>query len=109
MGQLLELVKLQRTIIKSGGEPEAVLHEIDLARMVALIHAAELRDRGVALINDQEIILREIVQQRRGRLPRLPAGEMAGVVLDSVTVTHLTYHFEIKISSLLDPLGFQQP
>ena len=62
----------------------------------------------MALVDHHEGILREIFHQRRGRLARLPAGQVAGVVLDPRTVPHLLHHLDIEKGSLLQPLRLQK-
>jgi hypothetical protein len=51
---LLELVEAERSVVECGGKAEAVLDERDLARAVALVHAADLRHRDVGLVDDAE-------------------------------------------------------
>ena len=42
---LLELVEPERPVVECAREPKAVVHQILLARAVAAIHAADLRER----------------------------------------------------------------
>ena len=46
----------------------------------------------MALIYDQQIVTREVVQQAEGTLSGLPTIEVAGVVLDPRAIAELTYH-----------------
>ncbi len=62
----------------------------------------------MALVDEDEGVFRQVFHQRRGRLTRFPAGEMAGVVLDPRTVPHLLHHFDIEVGPLLQPLRLQE-
>ena len=59
----------------------------------------------MTFINKQEKILREIIEQSRGRFTRFSSGQMARIVFDPVTIAQLLHHLEVKIGALLDPLG----
>jgi len=52
---LLELVEFQGAVVERGREPETVIHQCLFSRTVAIEHPVELRDRLVALVdNDQK-------------------------------------------------------
>ena len=68
--QPLELLEAQRPVVERRRQPEAVVDEVLLARAVALVHAADLRDRHVALVDEHERVARQVVDQRRRRLAR---------------------------------------
>ena len=81
---------------------------VSLARAVAAVHAAELRDRDVALVDDQQRVLGQVVDQRRRRLARLAAGEVARVVLDALAEADALHHLEVEARALLEPLRLDQ-
>ena len=60
---LLEFLEKEGPVVERGREAEAVFHEVGLARAVASAHAADLRDRDVALVDEEQEILREIVEE----------------------------------------------
>ena len=91
-GESIELLVLQRAVIQRCGQAKPVLHETNLARAVASVHRMDLRDGHMALIYDQQIVTREVVQQAEGTLTGLPTIEVAGVVLDPRAIAKLTYH-----------------
>ena len=62
----------------------------------------------MGLVNDNKEILREVVQKRAGRLPRLSKGQVAGIVLDPGTESRLPHHLHVKIGPFCDPLGLQK-
>src|SRR6266704_405802 len=107
-GQPRELVEDERTVVERGGHPEAVLDQRFLARPVAVVHAADLGYRHVALVDDDQGVLRQVLDQRRRRLAWLPARQVARVVLDPVAVAELAQHLHVEERSLLEPLRLQQ-
>ena len=104
-----ELVEGQRPVVEGRGQAEAVLDERLLARAVAGIHAPDLRDGDVGLVDEDEGILGQVVHEG-GRLgARLAAGQMPRVVLDAVAVADLPEHLHVEEGALLQPLRLQQP
>src|SRR2546425_73682 len=68
------------------------------------IFCAELRDRLMALIEQDERVGREIVEQRGRSFAREPSRKMARIILDPVAVSDLLHHFEIEHGALVQPL-----
>ena len=62
----------------------------------------------MALVDEDKGVLGQVLHQRRGRLARFPAGEMAGVVLDPRAVAHLLHHLDVEVGPLLQPLRLQE-
>ena len=91
-GESIELLVLQRAVIQCCGQAKSVLHKTNLSRAVTSVHSMDLRDGHMALIYDQQIVTREVVQQAEGTLTGLPTIEVAGVVLDPRAIAELTYH-----------------
>ena len=63
MGQFLKFLKPQGPVIQCSLQTEAVVHQIGLARLVSAIHGADLRHSHVALVDNGEEIVGEVVQQ----------------------------------------------
>ena len=100
--------KLQRPVVQRARQAEAVVHEHRLARAVALVHAADLRDGGVAFIDhEQEIVREEVEQRERPRAGRAPA-EVPRVVFDPAAEAHLLHHLEVVFRAHLDALRLEQ-
>ncbi len=103
-----KLVKIERPVIHGRGQPEAVIHQVLLARAVAVIHAVELRHCNMALVDEQQVVGRKIIQQRRRRLPGLAAIQMARVILNAGAHPGGEQHFEIIPRALLQALRFKE-
>ena len=101
---VLELLEFERAVVHGRGQTEAVVDEILLAAAVAEPHAVDLRNGGVALVDEEQEVAREVVEQRGRRLAGQAAGEVARVVLDAVAVAHGLDHFEIEAGALMDAL-----
>ena len=53
-----------------------MLHQRHLTRAVTFVHAANLRHRHMALIDDAEHVLRKVIDQGKRRLTRLATVQM---------------------------------
>ncbi len=79
-----------------------------LARLVALVLTVELRDRLVRLVDDDDVVAREVVEQRVGHLTRGPTVEMTRVVLDPGAHADLAQHLEVVGRAHAQPLRLEQ-
>ena len=70
-------LELQRAVIHAGRQAEAVFRQGRFARKVALVHAAELRHRHMAFIDDQHRVVRQVFEQGRRRFARFAARQVA--------------------------------
>ena len=102
-----EFIELQRSVICSCRQSESIFHEHGLPGLVTAVHSAYLRNRNVALVNECDEILREIVYQTERSHALAPAVEISRIVLDSRAVSHLLYELKIILDSLLQSLGLQ--
>ncbi len=105
---LLKLLELERTVVKRARQPEAVIHQGHFAGTVTVVHTANLRDRHVALVDHQQIILREVIHQRKWRAAGWALVQVARVILDAAGKANFADHLDIIIDALLQTLGFQQ-
>ena len=104
----LELFKEQGPVVVGGRQAETVFHEGILPRPVPVVHCADLGHGHMALINDGQKVAREVVQKRVGRIPRLAAIKVAGIVFDPLAIADLPHHLDIVAGALRDALGFQE-
>ena len=103
----LEFIEFQRSVVCCRREAEAVFDEHLLARMVAAVHGPDLRDGHVALVDEGDEIIREIVDQTERAHALCTAVEISRIVLDARAVAHLLYELEIIFYPLLQTLGFE--
>ena len=104
-----ELVEAKRAVVERRRQAEAEVDERLLARPVALVHAADLRDRLVRLVDEDDEVGREVVEQRVRRRARRAAVEDARVVLDPVAEPELLHHLEVVLGALADPVRLEHP
>ncbi len=101
-------LEAQWPVVHAGGQAEPVLGERRLAAEVAAIHAADLRNGDVTLVDEDQRIVRNIFEQRRRRLARPAAGEVARIVLDALAGAGGLEHLDVVTGALLQPLRFQK-
>ena len=73
-----------------------MLHQGDLAVVVARVHPADLRHRDVRLVDEEQIVLGKEAEERVGRASRRAAAQRPAVVLDARTVADLLHHSRSK-------------
>ena len=101
---LLELLEAQGAVVEGCWQTEAVLHEVLFAAAVTTVHAVDLWHGDVALVDEEQIVVGEEVEQTVRPFARLPAVEVATVVLDARTVAQFLDHLHVVLHALLDPL-----
>ena len=75
---------------------------------VALVHPTDLRQRGVRLIDDEQIVLGEEIEKGVRTRACRASREMAGVVFDTRAEAHFLHHFQVVLGAHFDALGFEQ-
>src|SRR5687768_616781 len=103
-----ELVEHERAVVQRARQPEPVVDERQLARSVAVVHAAHLRQRDVRLVDDDEEVFREVVEQARRSLAGEAAREMARVVLDARARPDLHHHLDVEVRARLESLRLEE-
>ncbi len=102
-----ELVELERAVVDRRGQPEAEVHQGRLAREVALVHAADLGDRLVGLVDEGDEVVGEVVDQRVRRVARGATVEDPRVVLDPRAEAELAHHLHVVLGPLHQPVGLE--
>src|SRR5881409_3109871 len=97
-----------RPVVVGGWEAEAEVHQVLLAGAVALQHAVHLGDGDVALVDEHQKILGEVVQQAPGPLSRGAPVHVAGVVLDPGAIPDLPQQLHVVLGPELQALRLQQ-
>ena len=72
-----------------------------------MVHAANLWHGLVALVHHHQRIGRQVIKQRRRRLPGRSLRQVARVVLNPMAVANLANHLEIEHRPLVQALRFQ--
>ena len=85
-----------------------MLDEDVLAGPVARELAVQLRHGDVALVDDEQPVVGEVVEQRVGRLTCGTPVQVAAVVLDPVAASELGQHLEIVLGAHPEPLRLEQ-
>src|SRR5699024_4476906 len=104
----LKFFKIQGAVILRRWEPEAIIYQRGLSRLIPVIHAADLWDCLVRLIDHHNKIIREIINQRIRRLSRRKSRQMPRIVLNPRTESGLFEHLDIKVRTLRDTLCLQE-
>ena len=105
---LQELLPLQRAVIHRRRQTETMLHQGALTRHITLIHGTNLRNRHVRLVNNQQEIIREIIQQTVRGATGGTTVNMARVVLNAIAEAHLLHHFQVVGGAHTQTLRLQQ-
>ena len=103
---MLELLESQRAVVERGGHAEAEIDQRLLARAVAVVHAAQLRNGLMGLVNEQKKILRHVIEQRGRGFAGKSAGKMARIIFDAVAIADGAHHLNVKHGALPDALRF---
>ena len=99
---------IQRAIIERARQTKPVINEDGFARLVAFIHAADLRNGGVRFIdNDQEVFRKKIDDGVRLR-SRRATGQMPRIIFDAITEAHFLKHFEVVLGPHTEPLRLEK-
>ncbi len=103
-----ELLPAQRPVVHRARQPEAVVDQVALAGHVAFVHPADLRDRDVRLVDDEQEVLGEVVEQAVGRRAALAAVDVHRVVLDAGAGADLPHHLDVVGRAHPQPLRLEQ-
>ena len=62
----------------------------------------------MAFIDEQQCIVRQVIEQRRRRFARKTARKMPRIIFNAVAIADLLDHFQIEHGALIQPLRFDQ-
>jgi len=62
----------------------------------------------MALVDNDQGVFRQILHQGGRWLAGISPGQVAGIVLDPLTVAHLLHHLQIEKRPMLETLGLQE-
>ncbi len=104
----VKLLEGEGPVVQGRREAEPVLHQGLFPGPVPPVHGVELGDCDVALVEEHQVVFREVVQEGVRGIARLAPVQVARVVFDPRAVAHLLEHLEVKVGPLFQPLSFQQ-
>src|SRR5215472_13745417 len=102
---MLEFFESERAVVERRRHAKAVVDKRLLARAVAMEHAADLRDSLMGLVDEEEIVLRDVIEKRRRSFAGQAAAEMARVIFNAVAVPNGAHHLNVKHGALHNALG----
>ena len=109
-----EFLELERTVVQGRGQAKTEVDQVLLAGTVPGIHPSNLGDGLMTLVDEEQVVLRQVIQQGWWRLAGAAARKMAGVILNAVTESDFLHHLQVEQGPLLKtlglhplPLGFQ--
>ena len=62
----------------------------------------------MALVDENQMVVRQVIEQSGRRFARQAAGEMPRIVFDSVAISDLADHLQIEHGALIQALRFDQ-
>ena len=104
----LHLFEFERAVVKRRGQAEAILHQRFFTGKIAAVHGADLGQGDMALVHEEQKILREIIQQGGRHTARRTARQHRRIVLDALAHADLGQHLDVVIRPLLDALGLDE-
>jgi len=103
---MLELLEGKRAIIQRRGHAETIIDQRLFARAIALVHSIQLRNGLVRFVREEQIILRNVIEQRRRRLSRQAPRKMTRIVFHAVAITDGAHHLDVETRALPQTLRF---
>ena len=105
---LFKFREIERSVIKRGRQAESVIDEVLLSRTVPSAHTCDLVDRDVALVDEDNVVVGEIIEQAvRGR-SGLAASKNSRVVFNTGAEADLAKHLKVIPRSFLDALSLKE-
>ena len=105
---LLKLRKAKRPVVKGGRQTKAIINQCGFPGAVSRVHSANLRNRHMGLIYNNQIIIPEKVHQSMGHSACRHPRKVPGIIFYSRAETGLPKHLNVKIRPLGNPLSLQQ-
>ena len=105
---MLKLLERQRAIVQRRWHAKSIVDQRLLARAIAFVHSIELRNTLVRFIREQQIILRNVIEQRRRRLSRQAPRKMTRIVFHAVAITDGAHHLDVETRALPQTLRFHE-
>ena len=104
----IELVEVQRSVIHSTWQAEAVFHKSGLSCSVARIHSPYLRQCHMALVHYEEKVTREMVHKGKRSASCWTSSKNTGIILYTAAIANFFQHFHVVVSALLYTLSLYE-
>ena len=91
-----KLVPLEGAVVHRGGQAESVVDKGALTRHVAFEHRADLWDSHVGLVDDEQEVVREVVQQRVRRGAGTAPVNVARIVFHARARPDFLEHLQVE-------------
>ena len=104
----LKFTKGEGPVVHRRGQTEAVIDQGLFPSEVSVEHTVQLRNRHVALVHDDQEIVREIVNQCIRRRAGRKAGQIPGIVFNARAEAGLAHHFDIEHGAFLNALRLDE-
>ena len=96
IGAVFKFFEGERAIIERRRHAKTVVNESFIARAVAVIHAAHLRNSLMRFVDEEQIVLRNVIEQCGRRFARQTTTEVAGIIFDAVAIADRSHHFNVE-------------
>ncbi len=106
--ELLEFLKIKGPVIHGARQPKPEIDQHGFTRAVTRVHAADLRDRNMRLIDHEQKVLRKKIQQCERARTRRAGAQMARIIFNAGAKTHLEHHLQIVLRAHFDALGLNE-
>ena len=104
----LKLIKTKRPVVERSRQSVGIFHECLLPLSVAPVHGPDLRYRLMALVDDEQEIIREEVEEAERPLSLFPSVEIPAIVLNARAVSKLTNHLKVVSHTRLEQVFLGQ-
>ena len=104
----VKFVRAQRAVFDGARQTESEFDEAFLAGTVAVRHAADLRERDVRFVDEDDEILREKVDQAPRPLFRRAPAQVHGIIFDAEAEAGFAQHFDVVFRAHADALRFEE-
>ena len=106
-GLAVPLLEVEGAVVDRRGKTEPVGDQHVLSGSVSCVLAVNLGDGDMALVDHREVVVREVIEKRVGRLPFFSTVEIPRVVLDPRAEANLAHHLHVVGRAHAKPLRLE--
>ena len=105
---VIKLVEIQRPVVVGARQAEPIIDQIFLAGEIPAEHAANLGQGHVGFVHEEQIVVRKIIEQSKGRRTGGPSRQDTGIVLDPLAHPDFPQHLDVIAGTLKDALRLEK-